>query len=139
MNSKESMDEPGDSSGKVEKVRSNRVILPDGTSWKLMKDKYSRERGGHSAMLEICCSSCKIQLFIYQKDGPGELKRCYLDRIAYTNPLFGIAQQVIDGWQVGNLACPNCSQRVGFPMIYVKERRPAIRMSRGKFSKSKYA
>jgi len=44
-------------------------------------DKYKRTRGGYSRLLDISCAKCGTHLFYYQKDGPGMLKRMYLDRI----------------------------------------------------------
>lgn len=45
------------------------------------KDKYSKSRGGRSRLFDIICPDCKIHVRCYQKDGPGILKRMYLDRI----------------------------------------------------------
>ena len=89
----------------------------------LKNDKYRRTRGGHSRLLDLSCSKCGAHLFYYQKDGPGILKRTYLDRIV--------------GSKIGksNLVCPKCKELLGVPIIYKKENRPAIRLFEGAVSK----
>jgi len=47
----------------------------------MKKDKYFRERGGTAKIINVGCSKCNTLCFTYQKDGPGWLKRCYLNRI----------------------------------------------------------
>jgi hypothetical protein len=48
----------------------------------LKNDKYKKARGGYSRLLSIACEGCNRHLCDYQKDGPGILKRMYLDRIS---------------------------------------------------------
>ncbi len=70
-------------------------------------------------MLKISCKACKKPLFVYQKDGPGPLKRSYIDRIVGKNPLL-----VQKDW----VYCPHCKTCLGFNEPYAKEEnRPAIR------------
>ncbi|OGN22710.1 MAG: hypothetical protein A2918_01160 [Candidatus Yanofskybacteria bacterium RIFCSPLOWO2_01_FULL_42_49] len=90
---------------------------------KFKSDKYRKARGGHSRLLDVSCAKCNTHLFYYQKDGPGILKRTYLDRI-------------VDS-KVGksNLVCPKCKELLGVPIIYKKESRPAIRLFEGAVSK----
>ena len=45
------------------------------------KTGYFRERGKKAKIINVLCSKCDNLIFIYQKDGIGELKRCYLNRI----------------------------------------------------------
>ena len=45
----------------------------------MKRDKYFKERGGTAKIIDVCCLSCGNILFVYQKDGPGWLKRCYLN------------------------------------------------------------
>ncbi len=66
----------------------------------LKKDKFRRDRGGSSRFLTIICTICKSILAQYQKDGPGELKRMYLDRIS--NSI------LIEKGK--NYCCPKCEQ-----------------------------
>jgi len=82
-------------------------------------DKYKKARGGWSRMLSISCKSCGTFLFNYQKDGPGPLKRSYLDRIERCIPKFDAH---------GYLYCSSCTECLGFSEPYKKENnRPAIR------------
>ena len=89
----------------------------------LKNDKYRKARGGHSRFLDISCAKCNSHVFYYQKDGPGILKRTYLDRII--------------GLKIGktNLVCLKCREVIGVPIIYKKENRPAIRLFVGAVSK----
>lgn len=47
--------------------------------------------------IKIYCSKCKTLLYEYNKEGPGHLLKCFVDRIKtdHTN---------------GNLKCPKCEQ-----------------------------
>ena len=85
---------------------------------KLLKnDKYKRVRGGHSRLLEIRCQKCDEAVCHYQKDGPGNLRRMYIDRISDKHvPLSG-----------KNLNCPK-GHLLGIKIIYEKEDRPAFRL-----------
>jgi hypothetical protein len=71
---------------------------------------------------------------LYQKDGPGSLKRLYLDRIFAPSPFSGW-QQLDSLKDVPNLTCPQCGALIGSPMIYRAENRLAIRLIAGTFSK----
>ena len=48
-------------------------------AWK--NDTYKKARGGYARLLAVSCATCGTHLFYYQKDGPGIVKRLYLDRI----------------------------------------------------------
>jgi hypothetical protein len=63
---------------------------------------------------------------IYQKDGPGILKRMYLDRMVNVDT---------HKWLKSNLECPKCKTLLGVPIIYKKEDRPAIRLFAGAVGK----
>ena len=89
---------------------------------KLKNDKFRKVRGGYSRLLEISCSSCNEKLFNYQKDGPGIIKRLYVDRI----------NKDISG---SNLKCSNCNQLIGSLMIYEQENRPAYAIKLGTIKK----
>ncbi|RJR29228.1 hypothetical protein C4564_02720 [Candidatus Microgenomates bacterium] len=91
---------------------------------KLKKDKYRKARGGTSKLLDLSCESCNTHLFYYQKDGPGILKRLYLDRIIdFKNS------------SEDNLVCPNCKDTLGVYYVYPKEKRPAYRLFAGEIAK----
>lgn len=80
-------------------------------------DKFKSTRGGYSRMLAISCEKCGELICHYQKDGPGYLRRMYLDRII--NPKVDINSNVL-----------SCTQGhiLGTAIIYEKENRPAFRL-----------
>lgn len=83
----------------------------------LKNDKYRRTRGGYSRLLDITCQKCDSGICLYQKDGPGNLRRMYLDRISENKvPLSD-----------KNLNYKN-GHLVGIKIIYEKENRPAFRL-----------
>jgi len=85
--------------------------------FKLKNDKFRKARGGNSRLLEIKCSACNSFLCFYQKDGPGILKRTYLDRI------FGQIET-----KENNFVCPKCKKAIGYLGIYEKENRPVYNL-----------
>jgi len=89
----------------------------------MKNDKYRKARGGYSRILQLSCSSCGATLFQYQKDGPGILKRLYLDRILDYSTT------------ASQLSCPKCKEVLGIRTIYKKENRPAYRLFMGAVSK----
>ncbi|SRR6266481_2249368 len=91
---------------------------------KLKKDVFSRTRGGYSRWLLLLCAKCNAQLAVYQKDGPGILKRLYLDRIV--KPVMSDAK---------NFTCTKCKTLMGILVIYEKEKRPAYRLFAGAVQK----
>lgn len=88
-------------------------------------DKFKKSRGGYSRWLLLSCEKCKAPLLTYQKDGPGALKRLYLDRIE--NPKFALLQK--------NLICRQCKNIIGISIIYEKEKRKAYRLFIGAIEK----
>lgn len=86
---------------------------------KLKNDRFRKSRGGHSRWLLLLCAKCKTAQFVYQKDGPGILKRLYLDRI------------------VGEVrtSCRKCKTVIGIHTVYKKENRPTIRLFAGAIEK----
>ncbi len=87
----------------------------------LKKDKFREQRGGYARFLNIFCDHCRAHLALYQKDGPGELKRMYLDRILAPK----IKRKKRD------FSCSSCHRVVGTFYIYQKEKRSAIRLYQG--------
>ncbi|MHB9139689.1 MAG: hypothetical protein ACYC4Q_09830 [Victivallaceae bacterium] len=85
---------------------------------KLKNDKYRKARGGHACFLKVSCESCGEFLFLYQKDGPGHLKRVYVDRI--------ISSVIPD--KAKQLICKSCKKVIGTFYIYDKEKRPAYHL-----------
>ncbi len=87
------------------------------TKVKFKNDKYKRVRGGRSRLLAISCQECGVLVCYYQKDGAGNLRRMYIDRI--DNKKIPISGK--------NLSCPN-GHVLGVKIIYKKENRPAFRL-----------
>lgn len=91
--------------------------------YKFQNDKYQEARGGHSRVLDVRCEKCDTHVAYYQKDGPGMLKRMYVDRFIDAKP------------QAKDLTCSNCGQILGNLIIYKKEDRPAYRLYVGAVTK----
>ena len=97
------------------------------------QDKYKKDRGGYSRFLEIKCESCGGFLALYQKDGPGLLKRMYIDRIF--SPQYLVDLQKVSFKKIPNFTCPHCKHIIGIPYIFKKENRPAFRLFVGVITK----
>ena len=78
---------------------------------KFKSDKFRKSRGGYSRWLLVFCKKCKAPTVVYQKDGPGILKRLYVDRVVGPK-LHG-----------KNLVCGKCKTVLGMRTIYQKEKR----------------
>jgi hypothetical protein len=83
----------------------------------LKNDKFKKARGGYSRILAISCQKCGSLLCKYQKDGPGKLRRMYINRIS--DAKVSLAKK--------ELICPK-GDLVGIKIIYKKENRPAFRL-----------
>lgn len=90
------------------------------------KDKYSMARGGYSRFWDIFCHHCGQKILTYQKDGPGELKRMYLDRIILPSNLSKLQHSSIP--KIPNLVCFKCKYVLAIPYVYQKEKRKAFRL-----------
>lgn len=86
-------------------------------SEKFKNDKFRRVRGGYSRVLSILCERCGAEICHYQKDGPGALRRLYLDRIR--DPKVSLVKK--------DLSCPS-QHLLGVKIIYDKENRTAFRL-----------
>lgn len=84
---------------------------------KFTNDQYNKDRGNYSRLYRISCEKCEAEVCHYQKDGPGNLRRMYLDRII--NPKVSIKNK--------QLLCPK-DHVLGIKIIYKKENRPAYRL-----------
>ena len=84
---------------------------------KFKNDKYKKARGGYSRLLQINCRKCGSAICLYQKDGQGNLRRMYVDRIV--EPKVSIARK--------DFACPK-NHSLGVKITYEKESRPAFRL-----------
>lgn len=96
------------------------------------KDVYARRRG-KPKMLLLACSQCQCYLMAYQKDGPGPLIRCYLDRIVHPLSLQQRQYESFNEHTAPSLQCHQCKVVIGSPMIYEKECRPAYHLRQGFF------
>jgi len=105
----------------------------------MKNDKYLKARGGTAHMINVCCVKCGNKILYYQKDGPGWLKRCCLNRI------FGIEKweklqhdtSIRTPADMPNLVC-DCGSLIGTPMMH-KDGRLAFRLSRGLFKRQRAA
>ncbi|MBI5045320.1 MAG: hypothetical protein HZC02_05350 [Candidatus Levybacteria bacterium] len=95
-------------------------------SIKFKSDKYKKSRGGYSRLLDIQCGKCGRHLLLYQKDGPGILKRMYLDRIFESDKYSGLENSSLKS--IPQLICSECKTIIGIPFIYEKENRLAFRL-----------
>ena len=80
-------------------------------------------------MLNLHCRKCDNIIAIYQKDGPGNLRRLYMDRIIAPEKLVGLQRKNIK--DVSPIKCSKCGFIVGVPHIHKKEKRKAFRVFRG--------
>jgi len=95
------------------------------TKHSFKSDRFRKNRGGYSRWLLLSCEKCKNPIATYQKDGPGILKRLYVDRIVGPK---GLAAK--------NLTCKKCQTVLGVRTIYKKENRPAYRLFAGAVGKN---
>ena len=86
--------------------------------YRFKRDKYQKNRGGISRVLDISCDHCKNHVAFYQKDGPGILKRMYVDRFIDSTP------------SGRSLVCQTCRYELGSEMTYKKEDLPAVKLNR---------
>ena len=96
-------------------------------------DKYRKARGGYSRFLNLSCTKCGSFVALYQKDGPGSLKRMYLDRILSPDSLVGLDR--IGFKKLSLFTCQKCKQVLGVPFLYEKEDRSTFRLFEGSVSK----
>jgi len=102
----------------------------------MKKDRYFKERGGTAKIINVSCSNCGKRLFVYQKDGPGWLKRCYLNRIISPQEYSGLQfkKEISGPKDLKNLKC-GCNSVIGSPMAY-RDGRLAFHLIRGKFKRT---
>ena len=91
--------------------------------YRFKSDKYQKVRGGNSRVLDIICEGCESHVVYYQKDGPGILKRMYVDRFINTQPTGD------------HLSCSSCKRILGILIDYKKENRLAYRLFVGAIRK----
>lgn len=91
--------------------------------YKFQRDKYQKSRGGTSRVLDVRCEHCDSHITYYQKDGPGLLKRMYVDRFIDVKP------------NAEQLTCVSCNRSVGILINYKKENRAAYQLFVGSVKK----
>lgn len=95
-------------------------------NFEFKRDKYKSDRGGHSRLLNLYCRVCENLIAIYQKDGPGNLRRLYIDRIFYPKSFNNLQDKPLS--EIPNLICSKCKEAIGTPYIYKKENRKAYKV-----------
>jgi hypothetical protein len=95
-------------------------------NFEFKKDKYRSARGTHSRLLNLYCRPCGTLFAIYQKDGPGNLRRLYMDRFAYPKSLTNLEKKPLN--KIKALKCPKCKEDIATPYIYKKENRKAFKV-----------
>jgi|TARA_B100001971_G_C17973113_1_gene423436 hypothetical protein len=90
------------------------------------KDKYKSARGTHSRLLNLYCRVCENFFAVYQKDGPGNLRRLYMDRIVSPKNLTGLENKSLD--EIKTLRCSKCHEDIATPYIYRKENRKSFKV-----------
>ena len=91
----------------------------------LKRDKYRAARG-RSRILNLHCRICGNKILTYQKDGPGNLRRLYLDRIFHPKTLANLQSKNLG--KIPVLKCSKCKEELGTPYIFKKENRKAFRL-----------
>lgn len=105
---------------------------------KLKNDRHRRVRGGDAVFLLLSCTKCATPVLLYQKDGSGALRRCYLNRIFAPPELERLQRDpsVRGHHDLKPLSCAGCNAIVGHPMHH-HDGRIAFRLIDGAIAKTK--
>ncbi|WP_339043855.1 hypothetical protein [Cardinium endosymbiont of Tipula unca] len=122
---------------RIQNIASKKLVMEKDKSIKIIHNTYTKSRGAPE-LLDIFCKNCNIYVMTYQKDGLGELLRCYLDRIHLPENLQKRQFEYQKGRKNISLVCHNCNTVIGTPMIYKTENRPAYHMIKEKSSFTKH-
>ena len=95
-------------------------------NFEFKKDKYKSVRGKYSRLLNLYCRVCGNFFAIYQKDGPGILRRLLLDRILYPKNLVNLENKPLTKIKI--LQCSKCKEDIATPYMYKKENRKAFKV-----------
>lgn len=93
---------------------------------KFKKDTYKKTRGKYSRLLNLYCRVCGKKILLYQKDGPGNIRRLYFDRILSPKKWTNLESMPMG--VVRTLSCPKCQEELGTAYIYKKENRKAFKV-----------
>jgi hypothetical protein len=117
---------------------STKPAIQNGKLPTLKNDVYRRQRGGQAFFLILRCTRCSERIMLYQKDGDGRLKRCYLNRIFDPPELEALQREYADRppGDLPPLACKRCNLTVGLPIRY-RDGRLAYRLIEGTIAKTK--
>lgn len=100
--------------------------MPRTSPLSFRRDTYKTARG-RSQFLDVSCARCGTYVALYQKDGPGPLKRMYLDRFfkpAHLAPLAAVKSAK----KLPPFKCSKCGEDFGIPFVYAKENRLAYKL-----------
>lgn len=119
-------------------ARVDSISQPDFTSmqvnnkYQLKRDKFSNNWGSKTRMFDIYCAKCNTKVLVYQKDGVGNLKKCYLNRILAPSNIATLHRdpKIAVPKDVPNLECHNCHEVLGMPYLH-KDGRIAYRIRQG--------
>lgn len=86
--------------------------------YKLKQDCFRKARGGKAFVVSIYCAACGTHVIDYQKDGDGQLKRCYLNRILAPENLEALQRThaISEPQELKTLFCANCGSNIGSPI-----------------------
>ncbi len=96
-------------------------------------DKFKRTRRGYSRLLSISCESCGNHICDYQKDGPGILRRMYMDRIS-NSKIYSNLEKTAEN-KIPEFKCAPCKRLLGICINFEKENRLAYRLFVGAITK----
>lgn len=115
---------------------SSRPLKTGGLMKRLKNDHYRKVRGGKAFLVDIFCATCSRFLLQYQKDGDGQLKRCYLNRIVAPVALAELQSNpgMFDPRVVPPLVCRSCGTVIGAAIRH-HDGRIAFRLRQGMFTK----
>ena len=88
-------------------------------------DSFKKTRG-NSKLLKLYWRKCNGLVGIYQKGGPGNLRRLYIDRFFSPKNLLKIHSQKISA--IPDLKCKSCKEILGISYLYKKENLKAFRL-----------
>ncbi len=108
----------------------------NGDEFYLINDHYRRVRGGTARLLELACANCGHPMMIYQKDGPGPLLRCYINRIFKPDTLAKLQrdQGIREPRDLPNLVCTKCNNVLAYPIRH-RDGRLAFSVRQGAIAK----
>lgn len=101
------------------KQKVTHLTEPPTRKFNFIYDQFTENRG-NPKMLELSCKKCHAWVMDYQKDGPGNLLRCYVDRIYHPSALreHTFSYKTIES--ISSLKCNKCKAVLATPMIYTR-------------------